>query len=71
LTFVTDVTILQIMAAKKTTYGALFPVGIRWTDTMKGFNGTPKPTKTKPAGSKRVKPMPAGGDTMKKGKGSK
>jgi len=40
-------------------------------DTMKGFNGTPKPTKTKPAGGKRVKPMPAGGDTMKKGKGSK
>jgi len=40
-------------------------------DAMKGFNGTPKPSKSKPSGTKRVKPMPAGGDTMKKGKGSK
>ena len=56
---------------QKTTYGALFPVGIRWMDAMKGFNGTPKPSKSKPSGAKRVKPTPAGGDTMKKGKGAK
>ena len=56
---------------QKTTYGALFPVGIRWMDAMKGFIGTPKPSKSKPSGTKRVKPMPVGGDTMKKGKGSK
>jgi len=56
---------------QKTTYGALFPVGIRYEQAMKGFNGTPKPSKSKPSGAKRVKPLPAGGDTMKKGKGAK
>jgi hypothetical protein len=53
----------------KTTVGALYPVGIRYETTMKGFNGTPHATKSKPKSNKtRVKPRPAGADNLKAGK---
>jgi hypothetical protein len=55
----------------KTTYGKLFPVGIMRTDKMAGFNGTPKPSRSKPSGAKRVKPVGPKADLMKKGKGTK
>ena len=35
---------------------------------MAGFNGTPKPSRSKPSGPKRVTPMAAQGDSLKKGK---
>jgi hypothetical protein len=36
---------------------------------MKGFNGTPHSTKSKPKSNKtRVKPRPAGADNLKAGK---
>jgi len=54
-----------------TTYGSLFPVGIMRTDHMASFNGTPKPSRSKPKGAKRVKPVGPKADLMKKGKGTK
>ena len=54
-----------------TTYGSLFPVGIMRTDHMPSFNGTPKPSRSKPKGAKRVKPVGPKADLMKKGKGTK
>ena len=54
-----------------TTYGQLFPVGIMRTDSMASFNGTPKPSRSKPKGAKRVKPVGPKADLMKKGKGTK
>jgi len=60
------------MPTLKTTVGALYPVGIRYETTMKGFNGTPHSTKTKPKSNKtRVKPRPAGADNLKAGKSKK
>ena len=38
---------------------------------MAGFNGTPKPSRSTPSGPKRVKPMAAQGDSLKKGKKTK
>ena len=57
-----------------TAYGELFPVGpsfLREKKTMAGFNGTPKPSRSKPSGPKRAKPMAAQAETLKKGKKSK
>ena len=43
--------------------------GIRTENAMKGFNGTPHATKSKPKSNKtRVKPRPAGADNLKAGK---
>lgn len=54
-----------------TTYGPLFPVGIMRTDHMASFNGTPKPSRSKPKGGQRVKPVGAQADLLKKGKKTK
>jgi len=55
-----------------TAVGALYPTGINLGAGMKGFNGTPHSSKTKPKSNKtRVKAQPAGADNLKAGKTKK